>query len=93
MDDANEYRILDRNPITNRFVSINQPNCSVFIAGVVEGILNSCKMDCLVSVRVVENKNPPPLTVSIQEVGLPLSNKTTIFIIKFTDEVLERKVA
>ena len=44
MEDANEYRILDKSPITNKYVSLTQPNCSYFIAGIVEGIFCSCKL-------------------------------------------------
>ena len=70
MEDSNEYRILDRTPVTNRFVNLQQPNVAYFIAGIIEGVFCASKMDC----RVV----PHPV------------DDTTLFLVKFTDETIQR---
>ena len=48
-----EYRIVDKSPITNKFVSAQAdnpgsqgPNCASFIAGIIEGILCANNMNC-----------------------------------------------
>mmetsp|Transcript_9839 Transcript_9839/g.7409 ORF Transcript_9839/g.7409 Transcript_9839/m.7409 type:complete len:101 (+) Transcript_9839:241-543(+) len=41
IEDEDEYRLLDKMPITNKYTNIN---CASFIAGILEGILNSSKM-------------------------------------------------
>jgi hypothetical protein len=55
IEDKNEFRIIDRYSITNRFVAKSEVNCSAFIAGIVEGILVSGNMDCQVTIKVIEN--------------------------------------
>lgn len=63
VDDDDEYRILDRQPITNKFVSLGMTkdhggtNCAYYIAGIVEGALQSAGMDCKVS--LVQAPAPP----------------------------------
>ena len=53
VDDENEYRIIELNPVTNAFISSGNPeegssefapNCANFLAGMIEGILVSSKM-------------------------------------------------
>lgn len=67
IEDDDEYRIIDSNPLTNKFPSSGKqddnkektrsnngasadaaanlgPNCANFIAGIIEGILNSAKL-------------------------------------------------
>ena len=72
MDDPNEYRIIEKQPVTNRFVSQTHPNCSYFIAGIIEGVLTSNGMEC----KVVPH--------------LDHSQDQTIFVVKFTDEVMQK---
>lgn len=67
VEDTNEFRIYDRNVITNRFTptqdltkeEMNVPNCSYFVAGIVEGILISANMDCKVSIFQIESTPQP----------------------------------
>lgn len=50
IEDEDEYRILDRSPLTNRFANMGKnsqmgnTNCAAFIAGMIEGILCSAKL-------------------------------------------------
>ena len=51
-DDADEYRIIENSPIVNKFITLqkgNSLNCASFIAGIIEGILNSADFRCHVS--------------------------------------------
>ena len=50
-DDEDEYRIIENNPITNRYIPYQkgQSNCAAFIGGIIEGILNSADFRCKVS--------------------------------------------
>ena len=91
VDDENEYRILDRNPVTNRYISVGGggPSCASFIAGIIEGILKSCNMDCIVRAHQTPNKAQPlmPNVAASQSTNLfdeNLSGETTIYIVKFT---------
>ncbi len=51
-----EYRILETNPITNKFIPHNR-NCSSFIGGIIEGFLNSAGFFCKVSAKFIEEEN------------------------------------
>lgn len=47
IEDEDEYRILDKSPVTNKFTSmgkVTNVNCASYIAGIIEGILSSAKM-------------------------------------------------
>jgi hypothetical protein len=48
IEDEDEYRILDRSPLTNKFANLGknsqQTNCASFIAGLIEGMLCSAKL-------------------------------------------------
>lgn len=45
-DDERTYYIIEKDPLVNRFISVPKDkgslNCAVFIAGIIEAILNSC---------------------------------------------------
>ena len=76
VDDENEYRIIELNPVTNTFISSGHnegtgqkekvgsavaenfgPNCASFLAGMIEGILVSSKMNCKVSAHFVPEED------------------------------------
>ena len=55
MEDEDEYRLLDKSPVTNRYTSMGKGsnmNCAAYIAGIIEGILNSAKMYAKVSAHL-----------------------------------------
>ena len=68
IEDEDEYRILDRSPITNRFANLGKnstiagsTNCAAFIAGIIEGILCSSKLYAKVTAHLYgdeESGNP-----------------------------------
>ena len=57
VDDDDEYRIIDQSPMTNEFIAQDDDrgelNCANFLAGIIEGILNSSNMPCKVSAHFV----------------------------------------
>ena len=76
-DDEDEYRIIENNPITNRYIpplKNNSVNCASFIAGIIEGILNSADFRCKVSAFFFEQD------------GIT----KTLYIIKFDKDVINR---
>jgi hypothetical protein len=86
MEDEDEYRILEKQPVTNKFISKSyNVNCAAYMAGIIEGILNSSKLSCTVSSHL-ENEGDSAQT--IEEASC-----TTIYVIKFTKEVTAREKA
>ena len=76
-DDEDEYRIIENNPITNRYIpplKNNSVNCASFIGGIIEGILNSADFRCKVSAFFFEQD------------GIT----KTLYIIKFDKDVINR---
>lgn len=68
VEDEDEYRILDRTPLTNRFANMggggksvgaggsgsgNTTNCAAYIAGMIEGMLSSSKLYCKVTAHLI----------------------------------------
>jgi hypothetical protein len=45
-DEERTYYIIEKDPLVNKFISIPKDkgslNCSVFTAGIIEGVLNGC---------------------------------------------------
>ena len=88
-----EYWIIDKDPITNKFTSVGTsdnsdgPNCAVFIAGMIQGILTSSKLFCKVTAvrhKLEETVTPDGVTVKQDP------TEATIYVIKFAQEVCDR---
>ncbi len=74
-EDEEEYRIVENEPITNKFISLQKSgsvNCAAFIGGIIEGILNSADFKCKVSPYFYEGGK-------------------TFYIIKFEKDVIARE--
>lgn len=45
-DDEGTYYIIEKEPLVNKFISVPKDkgslNCAIFIAGIIEAILNTC---------------------------------------------------
>ncbi len=57
-EDEDEFRIIEQNPIINKYIEVpknSSTNCAAFIAGIIEGILNSADFRCKVSPFFIEN--------------------------------------
>ena len=79
-ENDDEYMIHENFPITNTFISIPQDmgqlNCAAFLAGIIAGVLCSCKFDCKVTAHLVPTEG-----------GLD----RTVFLVKFDSEVMNRE--
>ncbi len=76
-DDPDEYRIIENTPCANKFITLqkgNSLNCASFIAGIIEGILNSSDFRCKVSAFFYE------IDGQIK----------TYYIIKFDSDIISR---
>ncbi|CAM9444230.1 unnamed protein product [Choristocarpus tenellus] len=80
-ENEDEYMIHEREPITNSFVSVppdlGQLNCAALVAGVIAGVLDGASF---------------PARVSAHNVAMEQGQRDkTVFLIKFSREVLERE--
>lgn len=79
-DSENEYMITDNNPLVSQFISVpkeyGQLNLGAFVAGIVEGILDSAYFKAEVTAHGVETDEFP---------------LRTVFLIKFDEGVVERE--
>lgn len=86
---ADEFYIYDDSPITNMFVSVpkdfGQLNCAAFMGGVIAGVLDAAEFPA--SVTAHEHEIAP---ADGDADGAP-PRTTTVFIIKFEPEVVERE--
>ena len=75
-DDIYEYRLIENKPVVNRFISEkgSSVNCSSFIAGIIEGFLNSAGFLCKVSAYFLDNEQTPK----------------TFYIIKFDKSIVDK---
>eukprot|EP00347_Sterkiella_histriomuscorum_P011354 403372774 len=95
IEDEDEYRILDKNPVTNKFTSmgkVTNVNCSSYIAGIIEGVLSSCRMYCKVTAHLYsDNEDTGADSGANGGDGSAEGNSTTIYVIKFNKEVTARE--
>lgn len=79
-DMADEYMIIDNEPVTNKYISIPKDygnlNCGAFIAGIIEGALDSAAFYANVTAHSVPVDHAP---------------LRTVFLIKFKEAVLTRE--
>ena len=79
-DNEDEYMIYENTPITNAFVSVPDDmgyfTCAAFIAGILSGVMDSASFNAKVTAH----------TVSEEGVA-----DRTVFLVKFTREVMERE--
>ncbi|KAI4214137.1 MAG: hypothetical protein LQ351_003222 [Letrouitia transgressa] len=76
----NEYMISDNEPLVNQYISVpkemNQLNCAAFVAGVIEGVCDGCRMKA---------------AVSAHNGGTEMWPGKTVFLIRFESEVIQRE--
>ncbi|KAG5462281.1 MAG: NO signaling/Golgi transport ligand-binding domain-containing protein [Olpidium bornovanus] len=81
-ENADEYMIIDNEPVISKFISVpkelSQLNCAAFVAGIIEAVLDGCQFPA----RVTAHSTPTD--------ALPL--RTTI-LIKLDADVLRRDEA
>lgn len=76
----NEYMIIDNDPVISQFISVPKDmkhlNCCAFVAGIVEGLLDSAYFLASVTAH------------NVPKDGFPLR---TVYLVKFDDVVVERE--
>jgi hypothetical protein len=79
-ENADEYMIHETSPLTNTFVSVpldaGQLNCAAFLAGIIAGALDSAHFNARVTAHLVTSED---------------GDTRTIFLVKFSPEVVERE--
>lgn len=79
-DNINDYMITDDTPLMSQFISVPQDmgdlNCSAFVAGIIEGVLDSAYFQAKVSAHTVAKPNYP---------------LRTVYLITFDEAVIKRE--
>lgn len=87
VEDEDEYHILDRQPLTNKYTSMGKVtslNCASYVAGIIEGVLTASRMHCKVTAHLYgEGEEPGGQTGE--------EHSCTIYVIKFAKEVTARE--
>ncbi|KAI0167367.1 DNA-directed DNA polymerase alpha subunit pol12 [Pestalotiopsis sp. IQ-011] len=82
-----EYMIIDNEPLVNRYVSVprnmDQLNCAAYVAGIVEGVCDGSGFAARVSAHTVRQPG--------EEEGREMWPGRTVFLVKFSPEVMERE--
>jgi len=102
IDNVDEYMIFDNNPITSTFLSTHQISADAYISGIVAGILEGAGFTARVSAHSVSadddgdmntNTNTTNKSSSNITTELPRKKDKTVFLVKFSEKVLERDTA
>ena len=80
----NEYRIHDHDPIINRYLAnkYEQINCGSFVAGIIEGLLNSADYPAKVTAKVVEIEDE-------EEIIKEEKKRIVVYFILFDSKIIE----
>lgn len=92
IEDEDEYRLLDKQPVTNKYTSIGKGqhvNCASYIAGIIEGILTSSKMHAKVTAHLYNDEEAGGASGAEAQTN-PEEASTTIYVIKFSKEAIAR---
>jgi trafficking protein particle complex subunit 5 len=98
IDNANEFMIVDYEPLTSTFVSVpadlGQLSADAYMSGIVAGVLNGAGFKAQVTAHSValeegEHNGAPGWSGSL----LPARKEKAVFLVKFAPEVLERDAA
>jgi hypothetical protein len=103
IDHADEYMIVDYQPITSTFVSVPADfgglSVDAYLSGIIAGVLEGAGFYARVSahsVKLEEGESPPAVssssssTLTHLNTGLPPRKEKTVFLVKFEQSVLTR---
>lgn len=99
IDHADEFMIVDYEPLTSTFVSVpsdfGQLSVDAYMSGIVAGVLAGAGFPARVTAHSVqlESGEHPPSSSSNQPNNLPPRKEKAVFLVKFSPEVLERDAA
>ncbi len=99
IDHADEFMIVDYEPITSTFVSVppdlGQLSADAYVSGIIAGVLDGAGFSARVtahSVNVEEGEYTKPQGGNVVT-GLPARKDKAVFLVKFSQEVLARDAA
>jgi len=99
IDHADEFMIVDYEPITSTFVSVppdlGQLSADAYVSGIIAGVLDGAGFSARVtahSVNVEEGEYAKPQGGNVVT-GLPARKDKAVFLVKFSQEVLARDAA
>jgi len=99
IDHADEFMIVDYDPITSTFVSVpsdlGQLSADAYISGIIAGVLEGAGFEARVtahSVSVEEGENPNS-KINSSQLFMPPRKDKAVFLVKFSKEVLLRDAA
>jgi len=100
IDNADEFMIVDYDPITSKFISIpsdmTQLSADAYISGIIAGVLDGAGFTARVTahnVQVEEGEEVPNAASSGSGkvmIPLPKRKQKAVFLVKFEKRVLER---
>lgn len=96
IDHADEFMIIDYEPITSTFVSVPQDlgqlSADAYISGIIAGVLDGAGFSARVTAHSVELEDGE-YSKSNTTVGTPPRKDKAVFLVKFSPEVLSRDAA
>lgn len=99
IDHADEFMIVDYEPLTSTFVSVppdfGQLSVDAYMSGIVAGVLTGAGFSARVTAHSVqlEEGEQPPSTSTLSSSAVPPRREKAVFLVKFSPEVLERDAA
>ncbi len=105
IDHADEFMIVDYEPLTSTFVSVpsdfGQLSVDAYMSGIVAGVLSGAGFTARVtahSVKLEEGEHIPnnhnnSSSSHNNSIGLPPRREKAVFLVKFSPDVLEREAA
>mmetsp|Transcript_20167 Transcript_20167/g.28711 ORF Transcript_20167/g.28711 Transcript_20167/m.28711 type:complete len:199 (+) Transcript_20167:54-650(+) len=98
IDNADEYMIVDYEPITSTFVSVpsdlGQLSCDSFVSGIIAGVLEGSGFPARVTAHTVPMEEGEYMSkISAGNTALLQRKDKAVFLVKFSKEVLERDAA
>jgi hypothetical protein len=101
IDNADEFMIVDYEPLTSTFVSVpadfGQLSVDAYMSGIVAGVLTGAGFSARVtahSVALEDGEHAPGGSSSNNNnMSLPARKEKAVFLVKFAPEVLERDAA
>ncbi|KAK9774175.1 putative NO signaling/Golgi transport ligand-binding domain-containing protein [Seiridium cardinale] len=82
-----EYMIIDNEPLVNKYISVpknmDQLNCAAYVAGIIEGVCDGSGFAARVTAHTVRQPG--------EEEGREMWPGRTVFLVKFSPEVMERE--
>lgn len=94
IDHADEFMIVDYEPITSTFVSVptdlGQLSADAYVSGIIAGVLDGAGFTARVTAHSVNVEEGEYVKPGGNTTGLPPRKDKAVFLVKFSPEVLSR---